>query len=376
MVLKRISSFFRSLPSLRGRQAVRAYGLVGLGLFLFGGLLALAYNFIFLPGSQLNPGGVASSSSSPRSAEEARDIPGPINGILFTATEAKVWQNRRPLAVIIENHVQSRPQSGLSSADVVYEALAEGGITRNLAVYLTNPASVSVGPIRSMRIYFLDWLEEYDAVAAYVGGNQVALQRIKTEQVKNLDQFYNGATYDRVYDRPSPHNVYTTTDRLWESAERKGYTGSSSFTSWKFKNEASVSARPSAQTLRLGFQGYASYKVSWEYNQSANTYQRSVGGSPAVDRANNQPIVAKTIVVAVMNYKPGLSYPGDLAAKIDNVGTGKAYVLTDGVVTEGTWSKKSRTERTTFTDLNGAEISFNRGPIWIEVVPPGTPIEF
>lgn len=376
MILSKISKFLKSLPSLRGREAVRAYGLVGLGLFLFGGALALAYNFIFLPGAVLTPGGVATDSGSRIAPAEARDIPGPINGLLFTATEAKVWQNRRPLGVILENHVDSRPQSGLSSADVVYEAIAEGGITRTLAMYLTNLTPVTLGPIRSMRIYFLDWLEEYDAVASHVGGNQVAQQRIISEKVKDLDQFYNGATYDRVSDRPSPHNVYTNTDRLWQSSERKGYTGASSFPSWKFKDEATASARPSAQTLRLGFQGYPSYKVAWNYNPTDNTYLRSVGGASAIDRNNNQQIGAKTIVVAVMGYRSGLSYPGDLAAKIDNTGSGKAYILTDGVTTEGTWSKKSRTDRTIFTGASGVEIPFNRGPIWIEVVPPGTPIEF
>lgn len=376
MVLSKISTFLKSLPRLRGRQAAKAYGLLGVGLFLFGGVLALAYNFIFLPGAVLTPGGVATGSGSRATPTEARDIPGPINGLLFTASEAKAWQNRRPLGVILENHVNARPQSGLSSADVVYEAIAEGGITRTLAMYLTNLTPVSLGPVRSMRIYFLDWLEEYQAVAAHVGGNIVAMQRIGAEGVRNIDQFYNGATYDRVSDRPAPHNVYTTTDRLWQTAERKGYTGSSTFPSWKFKQEATASARPASQTLRLGFQGYPSYKVIWNYNPADNTYQRSVGGSPDIDRGNNQPVLAKTIAVAVMDYKTGLSYPGDVAAKITNIGSGMAYVLTDGVVTEGTWSKKTRTDRTIFKDAKGVEISFNRGPIWVEVVPPGTPVEF
>lgn len=376
MVLSKVSTFLKSLPRLRGREAVKAYGLLGMGLFLFGGVLALAYNFIFLPSSTLNPGGVGTGSGLPREAVEARDIPGPINGVFFTATEAKIWQNRRPLGVILENHVNSRPQSGLSSADVVYEALAEGGITRTLAMYLTNLTPVSLGPVRSMRIYFLDWLQEYEAVAAHVGGNSVAMQRIGAEGVRNIDQFYNGATYDRVTDRPSPHNVYTTTERLWQTAERKGYTGPSTFPSWKFKDEATASARPTSQTLRLGFLGYPSYKVAWNYNSADNTYQRSVGGNPDIDRGNNQPVAAKTIVVAVMDYKTGLSYPGDVAAKITNIGTGKAYVLTDGVVTEGTWSKKSRTDRTIFKDAAGVEIPFNRGPIWVEIVPPNTPVEF
>lgn len=375
MILNRVLTWIRSLPSLRGREAVRAYVIAGAAIIILGGALALAYNFFFLSGGFLMPGSTATQSGT-KAPQEARDVAGPIDGLLFTATEAKTWQSRPPLAVVIENHVDARPQSGFSQADLVYESLAEGGITRTLSLFLTNLAPVTVGPIRSMRIYFLDWLEEYGALAAHVGGNAVAIARIGPEKVKDLDQFYNGSFYDRTNDRPAPHNVYTNTDRLWAAGAQRGYTGASTFRSWPFKAEATASARPSNQTLRLGFLGDPNYKVDWTYSQEANTYLRSIGGADAVDRNNSQRISAKTVVVEVIGYHTGLSYPGDPAASMDDIGTGKAYVFTDGVVTPGTWNKSSRTDRTIFKDSTGAEIPFNRGPIWIEVVPPNTPVEY
>jgi hypothetical protein len=367
------------LVELQGRTGwakVRGYSLVAGVLVLFGGLLAFLYNQVFLPHNLLNPASEATLSATPREPQEAKDIPGPINGVFFTASEAKTWQNRHPLAVVIENQIDARPQNGLASADAVYEALAEGGITRYLAMYLTNSSPITVGPIRSVRTYFLDWLEEYDGLAAHVGGNMDALDRIGPEGVKDLDQFYLGATYERSGDRLAPHNVYTNTDRLWAAATKKGYTGAAQFRSWLFKNEATPSARPSQQLLRLGFLGSSSYKVSWTYDQASNQYLRTVGGVDDLDRNSNSRVAAKTVVVEVIPMQTGLTRINEQTIIMNDTGAGKAYVFTDGVVTEGTWSKKSRTDRTTFWDKNDKEIPFNRGPIWIEVIPPNTAIEF
>lgn len=375
MILDRVKEFLRTLPDKRGREAVKAYGAVALALFLFGGAVALAYNTFLTPGG-LQPGN-STSSATPKAAQEARDIPGPINGVLFTASEAKAWQKRRPLAAVIENHNDARPQSGLSNADLVYETLAEGGITRYLAFYLTNFSNVYLGPVRSMRTYFLDWLEEYDALASHVGGNMDALDRIGPEGVKDLDQFSLGnPTYGRTTDRFAPHNVYTTTDDLWRAAAKRNYNGASSFQSWKFKDEATASARPSAQVLRLGFLGDPNYKVTWTYSQEVNSYLRSIGGQDDTDRNNNQRVFAKTIVIELVSYQTGTTRIGESTVILGDKGSGKAYVFTDGVVKEGTWKKDNTADRTKFLDKDGQEIPFNRGPIWVEAVPTSSPVEF
>src|SRR3989339_1542901 len=94
----------------------------------------------------------------------------PLNGEMLSKTEKKIWEGQRPLGIMVENHKEARPQSGLSSADVIYEVVAEGGITRFMAIFYCNLSDVQVGPVRSARTYFLDWLGEYDALYAHVGG--------------------------------------------------------------------------------------------------------------------------------------------------------------------------------------------------------------
>ncbi len=367
MVLK--DKFHQLVDFFRTHYKTRV-GSIVVGLVVIAAGLALVSNYL-LSGKPLQINRLVSSDSG--KVAEARNIPSPINGTLFTATDASIWQNRTPLAVIIENSVDSRPQSGLSYADVVYETLAEGGITRQMGVFLTNLNNQTVGPVRSMRVYFLDWLEEYNALAAHVGGNHFALDRVGPEGVKNLDEFFTSG-YWRATDRPAPHNVYTTTDNLWSAGANNGWTGMTTFHQWPFKDEASASARPTTQHIGLGFLGGADYKVVWDYNPTTNNYQRNVGGSQAIDKNTGNQITAKTVVVQVVSYTPFNDGTG--ALDMDDIGSGPAYIFRDGGSVTGTWKKASRTDRTMFVDANNNEIPFNRGPIWIEVVPPGSSIVF
>ena len=126
---------------------------------------------------------------------------------------------------MIEYCPAARPQSGLSEAGVVFEAVAEGGITRFLALFQdTKPAYV--GPVRSSRPYYIRWLLGFDATYAHAGGSPQALQDINTLNVKNLDHGANGSTFDRVSNRYAPHNLYTSIDRLLAAAASHGYTSS------------------------------------------------------------------------------------------------------------------------------------------------------
>lgn len=364
----RAINWIKNIPNLRGRKALFTWSGIALVLFLIGCGASLAY-FHFFPINQVNPTASSVPTATPKTPVEARNIPGPINGVLFTASESATWKNRTPLAIIVENQIDSRPQSGLSSADLVYEALAEGGITRQMGVFLTNLQNVTVGPVRSIRVYFIDWLEEYGAILAHVGGNHHALDRIKPEGVKDMDEFYNAASYWRATDRFAPHNVYTTTDKLWASAATKGYTGAQTFHSYPFKDDTPVASRPAAQSVSLSFLGSLPYQVLWKYDPAGNVYLRNVGGAPAIDRNTNQQVAAHTIAVQVIPYTI-FNDDAKGALLMQDVGSGKAYVFEDGVTVDATWIKKSRNDRTIFTDSTGKEISFNRGLIWVEVVPP------
>ena len=349
---------------------------------ILGALLLVAYIFVWLVAGFVagRKSAQAADIKSPIGslinediAPLVADFADPINGEFFTKEEAVKWKNRLPLAVVIENHTDARPQSGLRNAEVVYETLAEGGITRLLAVYLAK--DTDLGPVRSNRTYFLDWVSEYSAGYAHIGGSPEAQGLVKTYSIRDLDQFFNSAAYERVTYRFSPHNVYTTTQKLRGAAATRAYRGPVTIKSWRFADEeALLESRPKAFTLDLGFRGTYGYAVRWIYNAKTNNYSRFNAGKKHIDATDNKQLWAKTIAVQLVKVSPDPS--GHSRIRQATTGSGKALVFKNGKVVSGTWKKKSRASRTRFFDKKGEEIEFNRGRIWIEVVPSDSYIKY
>src|SRR3990167_733002 len=194
--------------------------------------------------------------------------------------------NRHPLAVIIENHSQARPQIGLDKASIVYEAISEGGITRFMAIYGPKDAE-KVGPVRSMRTYFLDWAWEYNAFLAHVGGNIDALDRIPMENALDLDQF---ALDDKAYWRELEagkaieHTMYTNTVKLYEIAKSKGWDMNGDFTAFNFLDPKKFIVSSLPQSITIDFSSY-SYKVNYQFDPINNNYPRTLSDSPHKDRS-------------------------------------------------------------------------------------------
>lgn len=303
---------------------------------------------------------------------EQTRVANPINGVLYSKKEAEIWQNRVPMAVMVENSVLARPQRGLSKADIVYEALAEGDITRFVAVFLAN--STQVGPVRSAREYYFDWALEYKSAYAHWGGNEyVRSLASSTFGAKDLDQF--GIGTQAFYRLPptclNEHCGFSHTDKLWEVATKRGVNSGATFDSWKFKDDAAVTP-PTHPTVNIGFKG--NYAVRWDYDATTNTYKRVNGGQPHTDSEHNVQLSVKNVVVAFLNYS-GMKQvtPGVFNRAVQTVGSGTVKIFRDGTLVEGTWKKDSREARTKFFDAGGNEIPLNRGQIWMEMVPIGTP---
>lgn len=270
--------------------------------------------------------------------------------------------NKKPVTgVMVENSVDARPQAGLADAGIVFEAIAEGGITRFLALYQDTDAE-SVGPIRSIRPYYIDWGLGFDAAFAHVGGSPDALNRIRSEKVKDLDQSQHAQYFQRVSSRFAPHNVFTPTTRLGELEKSKDYN-ESSYTPLTRKKEA-PSPQPNAQTINLNISSQK-FNVQYGYNIETNSYARSMAGVAHVDTNNNQQITAKVVVAMVMNYS--ISRDG-VHSVYNTTGSGKVYIFQDGIATEGTWEKTSPTSQITFKDANGTAIGLNPGKTWITAV--------
>ncbi len=327
----------------------------------------------------------------------------PLNGEMYTKQEQEAWSKYRPLAVMIENHVEARPQSGLSYADVVYEAVAEGGITRFMAVFYCGLAArnVDVAPVRSARTYFLPWVLEYDALYNHVGGAGVcsddtvddrakALCQIDQYNIHDMDQFgISFPTCYRNYDRlPHPvateHTMTCVTDKLLSLAAQRGWTNvdangvawDKNFQSWKFKDDAKLSDRTASFSASfVAWKGYESdYGVRWDYDRATNTYKRFNGGVAHIDLESKQQLTAHDVVILFAKETGPVDEHGHLLYA--NIGSGDALVFEDGKVIKGTWQKPLRTSRTKFYDGTGKEINFNRGQIWIEMLPTGTPVTY
>ncbi|HKV46245.1 MAG TPA: DUF3048 domain-containing protein [bacterium] len=283
---------------------------------------------------------------------------------------SKQLADRRPIGVVIDNYPDARPQWGLSFASRVYEALTEGGITRYLAMFGPDDAD-RVGPVRSARTQFLGYALELHAAIAHVGGNEDALDRIAALHVVNLDQFRNASAYRRIF-RPRvalEHTMFTSTRALRAVAEHNGWSSDPSIGRPSWKAEPPFDQRPAAQRVTVDFSS-PPYKVTWVYRPATNDYRRILAGVQDVDAATGKPLIAKSIAIAVIKRTHGRTRIGEDTWTFADVGSGKAWVVQDGAATPARWVKASVRDRLRFLDEAGHEVVLDRGPQWVEIVPP------
>lgn len=383
-------------------------GIIGLALYLIStGISFTLFTFLHKPQKKETPQLQTNTTNTKKHFSLDPSIPRtevcPLNGVLYTKQEKEAWDKRRPLAVMIENHAEARPQSGLSRADIVYEAVAEGGITRFMGVFYCDIAvgPTLLAPVRSARTFFLPWVLEYDALYNHVGGagncnddtvdeRAKALCQIGQYHIKDMDQFgISFPTCYRNYDRLD-HPVATehtmvcdsnklykiAEDRDWTNVDAKGVPWDKNFVSWKFKDDAKESDRAASFSASfVAWKGYDNeYGVKWNYDRVTNTYKRFTGGVPHKDLETEEQLTAKTI--AILFAKETGPVDDHLHLLYGNIGSGNGLVFEDGKVFKATWKKLDRAARTRFYDESGKEISFNKGQIWIEMLPIGTPVNY
>jgi hypothetical protein len=298
-------------------------------------------------------------SSTARKAKKVVPPPKPTSPL--TGLEASLEDTKRPvIGVMIENSTFARPQSGLNDAGIVYEAIAEYGITRFLTLFQeANPGNI--GPVRSARPYFVDWAHSYDAGYAHVGGSPDALAKIKTDGVRDLDQFANSGAYHRISQREAPHNMYTSMQNLRDLAAAKGYT-SSTFTGWTRKKDAPAKT-VTANAIDIAISG-PTYNVHYDYDAASNTYLRTMGGAPHNDADSGTRLAPKVVIGLITPYS--LMADG-YHSSYGTTGSGAVKIFQDGTVTEGTW-KREGNETYKFTDANGKPIALDAGQTWVTAV--------
>jgi hypothetical protein len=386
-----------------------------LAFSLSGGASYALTNYLYSPesGGALTPvatppvgGGLNIDPSAPRTSEC------PINGVMYTTAEKKVWESRRPLFVMIENTPDARPQSGLGSADIIYEAVAEGGVSRFGAVFYCGVAAKDtiLGPVRSARTHFINAASEYNyPLYTHVGGANCGSSDPKTcntdkrvqalEQINqygwggakgnDLNQFSIGfPTFWRDYERlgrtvATEHTMYTSTEKLWKyAAGTRGWTNktpdgktewSDKYTPFTFKDDAKD--KGSIAKIAFGFwESYHDYDVVWNYDSAKNAYTRENGGLAHKDLNDDSQLSAKVVVVQFTKELGPLDEHKHMLYEL--IGTGKGIVFQDGLATEATWSKKDREAKTIWKDAKGKALAFNRGKIVFEILPLDNEVEY
>lgn len=267
--------------------------------------------------------------------------------------------------IMIENSPDARPQSGLKESGVVFEAVAEGGITRFLALYQQEKPQL-IGPVRSVRMYYIDWVAAFNASVAHIGGSSKALSEVRNGKYRDIDQFFNASTYWRATDRYAPHNVYTSFKNLDALNKAKGYK-TSKFTGF-VRDDSEAAEKKTATKIDVTISS-SLYNSSYTYNTKTNTYNRSQGGAAHKDREKGQ---ISPRVVIVMKIPTKLVFEDGWREQMTTIGSGKAYIFQNGIVKQGTWKKTSRTAQITFTDKEGETIPLARGQTWITAVSTDT----
>jgi hypothetical protein len=297
-----------------------------------------------------------------------------LDGVLTTADLA----HRLPLAIMIDDSAAARPQSGFSSASIVYQAPADGGEDRYMMVFQEGTAT-DIGPVRSARPYFVLWAVEYKALFGHYGGDPTSLQQVipaNAKNIYNMDDLRGGSCpYHRITTRVMPHNAYTNSTVLISCAAKLHDPATyQNLPVRTFRDDSPLSQRPATQSISIP---YHTGTIGYKFDPATDSYLRMVGGKPQIDPANKQQVRARNVIVIfqALSYDT-VSDPGHKRPVEANVGSGKAVVFEEGNAIVGTWKKTSNTALTRFYDSSGEEIQLVRGEIFIQSVPIGMAVTY
>lgn len=389
--------------------------LIALAVMAFLLMSGLIYAFTSSNGSIINPLWSQSGNSEDNAMSgilpKGETFESPINGMLFSKDEARKFQSNKPVAVMVNNYVIARPSAGLSKADIIYEAVAEGGITRLMPIFYSRIPSV-VSSIRSARYYFVQLASAYSPIYVHWGAAHVpdcqkapvtsssycppihgqvetepdvdAYDMIVKLGVPNLD----GGNYscdsescafgrdpNKVGKIPLEHTAFSRLPLIYDLARKirpqDSWNTFTEFKKWKFKDEVSLTDRGNIGLETPITYNYldtmAGFNVKWVYDREKNEYIRYQGNEKQIDGTNGEELRAKVVVIRFTKQ----SLVGDKKNHLyhDIVGNGKALIFQDGSVINANWTRTNPDTLDVYTDQSGNEVEFVRGQIWVQLVP-------
>lgn len=277
--------------------------------------------------------------------------------------------NDRPIAVMIDNHKGAWPQAGLNEAYVVYEIIVEGGETRLMPIFKGKDLS-KIGPVRSSRHYYLDYDMENDAIYVHYGWSPQAESDISTYRVNNINGISESSiSFWRVKDKSAPHNAVTSTAKILEIAQRKNYKTTSNDTSVLNYVSEAVNLETGTIANKVTIPYSTLHTVSYTYNAETGKYERYARGVKQTDWDTGEVIATKNIIITFAENYTLNDVENKGRQGLNNIGTLKGYYITNGRAIQITCTKKSRTEKTEYKDLEGNVINVNDGNTFIQICP-------
>ncbi len=322
----------------------------------------------FLVAAQLGCGSAVPSESA-RDDPESRSA-SPLTGLPLQEPDSA---NSRAYAVKVENDPAARPQSGLGQAELVYEEMVEGGVTRFIAIYLDAQVS-EIGPIRSVRPMDINVLQCIDPLLVTSGGSPGVMNILEQSSLLYLPEEGNDQYFRRTRDRRAPHNLYTSTAQLDAAVQAMGL-GSREWRASLFVFEG-VGAGQEAKSIAIGYP--AACAVSYDYDAASNSYLRWLAGSPHVDKLSGLQVAPSTVIVQYIELEDtGVrDMAGALSPDAVVIGQGDALVFSGGRASSCKWVKASASTITRYLDEAGNDISVQPGSVWVHLIPKSIKVDY
>lgn len=333
-------------------------GIIGLGLTL-GIKIYRDRNIIWAKENTLEDNNIISNSNTEiKKEEEKKEI-----------KEANIFKGTdRPIAVMIDNHKGAWPQAGLNKAYLVYEIIAEGGETRLMALFKGQDLDV-IGPVRSSRHYFLDYVMENDALYVHYGWSPNAKSDISSYGINNMNGIYYDKFFWRVKDKKAPHNAMISTKNIMKLADKLNYRTTSNITSVLKYSQSEIDLQDGISANRIYIPHSYMQNVTYKYNEETKRYTRYARGTLQKDYETNESFTTKNIIIMFADNSVLNDGTDKDRQDLYNIGTFDGYYITNGLALKIKCQKKDRMSKTIYKDLNGKEIEVNDGNTWINICP-------
>lgn len=339
-------------------------------------ILLLALSMLFACGK--NDVAEKEPEVKPEVKEELPPEPEKIYSPLGGSEVEEDIEGKRVWGIMIDNHPDARPQSGLNDAEIIYEFKAEGEYTRYLAMFMKDYPKI-VGPVRSARPYFVDTTAEYNGLYIHWGGSDAGYAEIPKMGVDDLDGIaLEGITFFRNKDvkKKRPHNGYTTDELILAQMEKRNISKTAEFKPFNFDDEVMDDAMRPCDDITLNF--FPTHKMRYEYVPADGNYRIYRNDEVLVDEdyvINEKPgaeVRVDNLIVEFADSK--VTGPKDTLT-INHIGEGKGLLISSGRIIDIIWEKPDAASKTVFKDNVGNIITLKRGRTWISVLDPDDPIK-